>query len=118
MPIQHDRHVASHTCPVCGENHDAKRWVDPDVWDRRDMRYALATRDIKMIYEILQRHGVSQRKIAARTGQSQSEVSEILSGRRVWSYEVLLRIARGLDVPRSWMGLAFDTDDGEPPQLA
>jgi transcriptional regulator with XRE-family HTH domain len=49
---------------------------------------------------------MSQRRIAAMTGQSQSEISEILSGRRVVSYDVLLRIADGLGVPRGLMGLA------------
>jgi hypothetical protein len=41
-------------------------------------------------------------------GQSQSEVSEVLKGRRVMAYDVLVRIAQGLDVPRAWMGLAYD----------
>ncbi|MGH3806336.1 MAG: hypothetical protein ACRDRU_06815 [Pseudonocardiaceae bacterium] len=40
--------------------------------------------------------------MAARTGQSQSEVSEIVAGhRRVESHPVLVRIARGLDIPPS-----------------
>lgn len=47
----------------------------------------------------------SQRQIAQLTGQSQSEVSEILKGRRVMAYVVLVRIAEGLGVPRAWMGL-------------
>ena len=38
---------------------------------------------------------------------SQSEISEIISGRRaVVSYDVLVRIGDGLGVPRGWMGLA------------
>ena len=44
-----------------------------------------------------------------RTGQSQSEISEIIArGRKVHSYELLVRIAEGLDVPRGWMGLEYD----------
>lgn len=39
---------------------------------------------------------------------AQSEVSEILSGRKVQSYDVLARIADGLDIPRGLMGLAYD----------
>lgn len=72
------------------------------------MRDALAARDISSVYRLLRRHGVSQRQIAALTGQSQSEVSEILKGRQVMAYDVLARIADGLNVPRGYMGLAYD----------
>ncbi|MBO0839472.1 MAG: helix-turn-helix transcriptional regulator [Sciscionella sp.] len=72
------------------------------------MRDALAQRDISSVYRLLRRHGVSQRQIAAATGQSQSEVSEILKGRQVMAYDVLARIADGLGVPRGYMGLAYD----------
>lgn len=51
-----------------------------------------------------------QRDIAAMTGQSQSEASEILKGRRVMGYDVLVKIAEGLDIPRGLMGLAYDED--------
>jgi hypothetical protein len=83
--------------------------VPATVWLRADMRRRLCERDIAGVYRLLQAHGVSQRAIAARTGQSQSEVSEILAGRRqVVAYDVLVRIADGLGVPRGWMGLAYD----------
>ena len=82
--------------------------VTPDVWDGREMRDALARRDISEVYRQLRRHGVSQRQIAASTGQSQSEVSEILKGRQVMAYDVLARIADGLGIPRGYMGLAYD----------
>ncbi|MFE2752447.1 helix-turn-helix domain-containing protein [Actinosynnema sp. NPDC059335] len=72
------------------------------------MRDALARREISAVYRLLRRHGVSQRQIAALTGQSQSEVSEILKGRQVMAYDVLARIAQGLGVPRGYMGLAYD----------
>ena len=79
------------------------------VWDRSDMRQHLACHDITGVYRLLHRHGVSQRTIAARTGQSQSEISEIMAGQRqVHGYELLVRIAEGLGVPRGWMGLAYD----------
>jgi transcriptional regulator with XRE-family HTH domain len=86
-------------------------YIDPSVWNREDMRRFLANRNIGAVYRLLQRHGVSQRAIAARTGQSQSEISEILAGRHVISYDVLERIALGLGVRRGSMGLAYD----EPP---
>jgi transcriptional regulator with XRE-family HTH domain len=72
------------------------------------MRNALAAREVSTIYKLLRRKGVSQRQIAAMTGQSQSEVSEILKGRQVMAYDVLVRIADGLGVPRGYMGLAYD----------
>jgi transcriptional regulator with XRE-family HTH domain len=78
------------------------------VWQRKDMRRFLARREIGGVFRILQLVGVSQRAIAARTGQSQSEVSEIIAGyRQVASYDLLVRIADGLGVPRGWMGLAY-----------
>ena len=72
------------------------------------MRDALSNRDVSQIYRLLRRRGVSQRQIAALTGQSQSEVSEILKGRQVMAYDVLARIADGLSIPRGYMGLAYD----------
>jgi transcriptional regulator with XRE-family HTH domain/tetratricopeptide (TPR) repeat protein len=82
--------------------------VDTALWQRPDMRAALAARDIAGVFRLLQRVGVSQRRIAALTGQSQSEISEILGGRHVVSYDVLARIADGLGVPRGHLGLAYD----------
>jgi transcriptional regulator with XRE-family HTH domain/tetratricopeptide (TPR) repeat protein len=92
---------------VAGEGR-ARDQVDPALWQRADMRAALASRDIAMVFRLLQKTGVSQRRIAALTGQSQSEISEILGGRQVVSYDVLLRIADGLAVPRGHLGLAYD----------
>ena len=92
--------------------------IDPAVWERPDMRAALGGRDIGAAYTILQRHGVSQWRIAALTGQAQSEVSEIIGGRRVQAYDLLVRIANGLGVPRGLMGLAYvEPDDGAESQL-
>ena len=82
--------------------------VPPEVWEAQKMREALAAREISSVYRLLRQHGVSQRQIAAATGQSQSEVSEILKGRQVMAYDVLARIADGLGVPRGYMGLAYD----------
>jgi transcriptional regulator with XRE-family HTH domain len=82
--------------------------VTPEAWEDAEMRNALAAREVSTIYKLLRRKGVSQRQIAAMTGQSQSEVSEILKGRQVMAYDVLVRIADGLGVPRGYMGLAYD----------
>jgi transcriptional regulator with XRE-family HTH domain/tetratricopeptide (TPR) repeat protein len=82
--------------------------VGPGVWEQREMRLALARRDLSTVYRLLQRVGISQRRIAALTGQSPSEVHEILNGRQVMAYDVLARIADGLGVPRGYLGLAYD----------
>lgn len=88
--------------------------IDPAVWESPAARSALAARNVTAIYEVLQRVGVSQRRIGALTGQSQSEVSEILAGeRQVMAYDVLARIADGLSIPRGYMGLAYDSATDE-----
>jgi hypothetical protein len=92
------------------------RPIEREALKGEEMRRKLAERDIAGVYELLQHRGISQRRIAAQTGQSQSEISEILAGRHVRSYDVLVRIAQGLGVPRGHMGLAYDTEDGEPPK--
>lgn len=72
------------------------------------MRLALAQRDIPTLYRLLEDAGIPQREIARRTGQGQSEVSEIVHGRQVQSVPVLERIASGLGIEPGWMGLAYD----------
>ncbi|MBV8540028.1 MAG: transcriptional regulator, partial [Pseudonocardiales bacterium] len=57
--------------------------IDPEFFDGDEVRAALAARDIGALYRLLRRVGVSQRKIAQLTGQSPSEVSEIIKGRQV-----------------------------------
>lgn len=89
--------------------------IDPLLYRRDDIRRTLAGWDIAALYRALQDDaGLSQRQIAARTGQNQSEVAEILSGRRslVESHRVLRRIAGGLDVPPEMMGLSWWGPDG------
>jgi transcriptional regulator with XRE-family HTH domain len=81
--------------------------IDPAVWEQPDMRRALAVHDISAVYRGLRDVGISQRQIAECTGQSQSEVSEILKGRKVKAYDVLVRIAKGLGIPREYMGLSY-----------
>ncbi|MGH3695390.1 MAG: helix-turn-helix domain-containing protein [Pseudonocardiaceae bacterium] len=70
------------------------------------MRAALVARDVTLVYRLLSQGGVTQREIARRTGQSQSEVSDIFTGRTVRNVTVLERIADGLGIPRAWMRLA------------
>src|SRR5262245_28400182 len=81
--------------------------LDPQLWDRPQLRGALARRDISEVYRLLGAAGVSQRQIAALTGQNQSEISDIAQGRQVQAYDLLARIADGLGIPRGYMGLAY-----------
>jgi hypothetical protein len=84
--------------------------INPDVWGEPEMRIALAARDISTVYRRLRVYGVTQRQIGQLTGQSQSEVCEIIQGRQVMSYDVLVRIADGLGMPRGYLGLAYTAD--------
>jgi transcriptional regulator with XRE-family HTH domain len=82
---------------------------DPKVRENLDLRRAFAARDVSRLYQLLvDEWGYSQRQIARLARQTQSEVSEILNGRQVLSYDLLARIADGFGVPRGWMGLAYD----------
>ena len=84
--------------------------IDPATWTDPAMHRALAVRDLGTVYRLLTEAGVSQRRIAELTGQRQSEVSEVLAGRQVQAYDVLVRVADGLGVPRGLMGLAYDEE--------
>lgn len=79
-------------------------------------RAALAARDIGAVFRLLTEQQVSQRTIANLTGMAQSEVSEVRHGRRVQSYDVLVRVAEGLGVPRGWMGLADSNGYADNPE--
>ncbi|MCY1141478.1 transcriptional regulator [Actinoplanes sp. Pm04-4] len=79
------------------------------------MRAALARHDLAYVFRHLSRSGFSQRRIGQLTEQSQSEISEIVGGRIVMAYPVLLRIADGLKIPRGYMGLGnYDREDHSP----
>ena len=79
--------------------------MDPNAMNPA-MVAACVARDVAAIFRILLAGGMHQREIAALVRMSQSEVSEILSGRRVMAYDVLVRVADGLGIPRGMMGLA------------
>ncbi len=81
--------------------------IDPALWQAPEMRRALAAHDIATVYRLLKDAGITQGQIACLTGQTRSEVSEILHGRRVLSVWVLERIADGLGAPRGLMGLGW-----------
>ncbi|MBV8540853.1 MAG: helix-turn-helix transcriptional regulator [Pseudonocardiales bacterium] len=81
--------------------------VDPDLIDRPDVRGLLAAHEIGAFHRVLNENGWSQRRIAGATGVKHSEISEILKGRRVVGYDVLVRIAGSLGISRERMGLSF-----------
>ncbi len=78
-----------------------------------EMYRACVSRDVTALFRAVVATGMSHRQLAERVGMSQSEVSEILAGRRVSFYAVFLRVADGLGVERGIMGLAY-TEDLEP----
>ncbi|WP_181722908.1 helix-turn-helix domain-containing protein [Nocardia gipuzkoensis] len=83
--------------------------IAPAVWESPVMRAALARRDLKRVFELLQRGGFSQREIGRQAGLSSSEVYQVLHrNRRISAYDVLAKIADGLKIPRGYMGLAYD----------
>jgi len=85
--------------------------LDRALFEGEEMRAALAARDIGTVYRHLRRLGVSQRNIAQLTGQSQSEVSEIIRGRQVSNVWLLERIADGLGIPRAWLGVSYGEEE-------
>ncbi|MFN2495398.1 MAG: helix-turn-helix domain-containing protein [Pseudonocardiaceae bacterium] len=81
--------------------------IDPELYERDDLRAAIAHHDFSTVYRALRdEQSLHQRRIADLTGQRQSEVSEILSGRQVLMYSVLRRIVTGLDIPPELAGLS------------
>ncbi|MGH3992172.1 MAG: hypothetical protein ACRDSN_06855, partial [Pseudonocardiaceae bacterium] len=78
------------------------------------LKPALTGRDIGALFRWVNAAGVVQRQIAVLTGSSQSEVADIMTGRRgrVMAYDVIERTAEGLTVPRERMGLSYWGPDG------
>jgi transcriptional regulator with XRE-family HTH domain len=104
-----------HADDIARQPHENAEGGAANPWSTRpEARKALAARDIGTAYRLLKRDGVSQREIARRTGQSQSEVSEILAGRRVKQVDVLERICDGLGLPRELMGLSYGPNGAYP----
>lgn len=79
--------------------------VDPALLGRSDVRGFLAVHDFGAFYRVLCENGWSQHGIAKATKTQQSQVYEILKGRQVIDYRVLVRIAEGLGIPRELMNL-------------
>lgn len=86
--------------------------VGPDLLARPDLRAALAIHDIATLFRVLRETGSTQRQIAKAIRMPQSSVCEIVNGRRVIGYHVLVRIADGLGIPRGLMNLGSPGDSG------
>jgi transcriptional regulator with XRE-family HTH domain len=88
--------------------------VAPDWYVRPELAPMLTGHDIGALYRWLNAAGMSQRRIAALSGTTQPQVADIITGRRarVQAYDVLVRTAQGLSIPRERMGLSFWGQDG------
>ncbi len=75
---------------------------------------ACASRDIGAIFRFLLDGGMTQRELAVLVRMNQSEITAIVGGRRVQAYNVLVRVADGLAIPRGMMGLAYGEDEPAP----
>lgn len=84
--------------------------IDRTWWDTPQMRTALAQRDVGALFRWLQRYGWTQTQIGGATAQSQGEVSEVIKGRQIRTWDVLVRIADAFDIPHGLMGLAYSVD--------
>jgi ribosome-binding protein aMBF1 (putative translation factor) len=90
--------------------------IDRETWrleriGERPLLRVLRERDITTIFDFLRRRGWSRAAIAGATGLSENRVRAIARGRQaVTSYDVLERIADGLNIDRGWMGLGY-TDE-------
>jgi transcriptional regulator with XRE-family HTH domain len=71
------------------------------------VRKACAARDIGAAFRFLRDGGITQRELAVLVRMNQSEITEIISGCQVLAYDVFVRIANGLGIPRGLMGLSY-----------
>src|SRR5215218_10098848 len=88
----------------------------PGLWDREDMRSALAARDMGAVITIFRRWtGASQTDIGVLLGMPQPHVSDFERGiRHATSLAMFERFADGLGIPRPLLGLAqLPVEDGE-----
>lgn len=92
--------------------------LTPDVLDRADIRAALAEHDFAAAFTLIKKWGgLSQNRIASACRLTPGKVSMIISGsQRVISFDVVCRIADGLRIPGSLLGLAPRPGRANPTQ--
>lgn len=87
--------------------------ADPAWWtsgsiDGTAMPDALAGRDIGAVFRFLHQRGWSWAAIAQATDIGEQRVREIANGkRRVENYDVYVRVAVGLNIPRDYLGVGL-----------
>lgn len=82
---------------------------------------ALAGRDIGAVFQFLHQRGWSWAAIAQATDIGEQRVREIANGkRRVENYDVYVRVAVGLNIPRDYLGVGLRPPDqrNQPPDAA
>lgn len=73
------------------------------------MRYVLAERNVKSVFQFLHQRGWSWGAIAQATDIGEQRVREIANGkRRVENYDVYVRVAVGLNIPREYLGVGLN----------
>jgi transcriptional regulator with XRE-family HTH domain len=93
--------------------------VEPAWWtsgsiDGVAMRDALAGRDIRAVFRFLHQRGWSWAAIARATDIGEQRVREIANGkRRVENYDVYVRVAVGLNIPRDYLGVGLRPAGGD-----
>ena len=91
------------------------------IYDRPDVRDALARGDWAVVLRAFLDQGLSQNAVAARTGLSQSQVSRLASGQsKTPGINTVKALCDGLGVPRLFAGLLDDAsaeDDTERRQF-
>ncbi|MFE7117841.1 hypothetical protein ACFU99_20735 [Streptomyces sp. NPDC057654] len=86
----------------------AKSLLGADIFARDDLRQALAEHDFASVFALIKKWGgLSQNKIASACCLTPGKVSTITNGtQRVTSFDVICRIADGLQIPGRLLGLA------------
>jgi transcriptional regulator with XRE-family HTH domain len=93
-----------------------RAWWTSGSFDGLALPQILASRDIARLFRFLKTRGFSRAAIAAATGLSETRVRAIMQGgQQVTSYEVLERVAHGLDIDRGLMGLSYTASDPAQP---
>ncbi|MBV1850149.1 helix-turn-helix domain-containing protein [Catellatospora tritici] len=81
-------------------------WTSVADSDGEPLRDALARRDIGKVFSFLRGRGMSVNALSRATGMQEHSVRAVCGGKRtVQHYDVLVRIAEGLCIPRDMMGL-------------
>ncbi|MBB5872811.1 hypothetical protein F4553_006245 [Allocatelliglobosispora scoriae] len=88
------------------------RWWTEESFEGRPLTEALRERDIAFVFRFLRSRGLSRSMIAGYTGLAETRVRAIANRHQiVTAYGVLERIAEGLAIPRSLMGLGTAAEE-------